>query len=81
MQRIKVTSIEQLNGLLEKGECEFVIASGCLRSSKDICKCDDFYSVYNYIDDSTEELTEEQLLESNIGAAMRNGNLYCEIYK
>ncbi len=82
MNYIKVTSIEHLDELLEKHvSSEFVIRSGVLRSSKNIQKQCDKYIVYHYIDDTEEVVTAEELMADNIGAAIRNGNFYCETTK
>lgn len=78
MKMKQVTSIEQLDQLLEQEQTDFVIASGVLRSSKHITSDGEKYYVLHLIDDTEEELTSEELMESNIGAAMRCGNFYCE---
>jgi hypothetical protein len=79
MERIKVTTIEQLDTLIEQGNHDFVIASGILRSSKFIEKDgDNLYFVLHLIDDTEEQLTTEELMADNIGSAMRNGTFYCE---
>ena len=76
----RIRTVAQLKELAKDGlEC-FILLNGGLRSSKYICyKPDDnsFY-VLNYIDESEQELTEEQLLDSayaNIGEAMRKSAL------
>ena len=80
MKKTQVTSIEQLDKMLEQEQTDFVIASGILRSSKHITSDGEKYYVLHLIDDTEEELSAEELMESNIGAAMRNGNFYCEEY-
>ena len=76
----RIRTIGQLKELAKKGlEC-FILLNGGLRSSKYISYNPDgnkFY-VFNYIDDSEQELTESQLLDSeysNIGEAMEKGAL------
>ena len=76
----RIRTIEQLKELAKNGlEC-FILLNGGLRSSKYISYDPDgnkFY-VFNYIDDSEQELTESQLLDSeysNIGEAMEKGAL------
>jgi uncharacterized protein YaaR (DUF327 family) len=76
----RIRTIEQLKELAKKGlEC-FILLNGGLRSSKYISYNPDgnkFY-VFNYIDDSEQELTESQLLDSeytNIAEAIEKGAL------
>ena len=79
MELLRIKSIEHLDELLAKGNREFVIASGALRSSKYITtNGSGRYYVLHYIDGSEEDLDVEGLEESNIGSAIRNGNFYCE---
>lgn len=77
MDLIKVTSIEQLDELLEQGNTDFTIASGVIRSSKYITKDGNHYFVMHYIDSSEERLTADELMADNIGRAIRNGTFYC----
>ena len=76
----RIRNIRQLKELAKKGlEC-FILLNGGLRSSKYISYNPDgkkFY-IFNYIDDSEQELTESQLLDSeytNIAEAMEKGAL------
>ena len=76
----RIRTIEQLKELAKKGlEC-FILLNGGLRSSKYISYNPDgnkFY-IFNYIDDSEQELTESQILDSeytNIAEAMEKGAL------
>jgi uncharacterized protein YaaR (DUF327 family) len=76
----RIRNIGQLKKLAKNGlEC-FILLNGRLRSSKYISYNPDgnkFY-VFNYIDDSEQELTESQLLDSeytNIAEAMEKGAL------
>jgi len=76
----RIRTIAQLKELAKKGlEC-FILLNGGLRSSKYISYNPDgnkFY-IFNYIDDSEQELTESQLLDSeytNIAEAMEKGAL------
>ena len=76
----RIRTIEQLKGLAKDGlEC-FILLNGGLRSSKYICYHpeDNSFYILNYIDDSEQELTESQLLDSeytNIAEAMEKGAL------
>jgi uncharacterized protein YaaR (DUF327 family) len=76
----KIRNITQLKELAKDGlEC-FILLNGGLRSSKYISYNPDDNSFYvlNYIDDSEQELTENQLLDSeytNIAEAMEKGAL------
>lgn len=76
MKYKKVKSFEHLDELLAKHVYEFAICRGILRSSKDITKKGDKYAIFNYIDDSEDLLTLEELKEENIGKAIVNGNFY-----
>lgn len=80
MDPFKVNNIEELKQLLEQGKSDFFIAllGGALRSSKYLTwdGVDTFYLLH-YIDDYEEVLTEEELMKSNIGEALRHGALYC----
>ena len=77
----RIRTIEQLKELTKKGGLEcYILLNGGLRSSKHISyhpELNRFY-VFNYIDDSEQELTEAQILDSgysNIGEAMKKGAL------
>lgn len=76
----RIRTIKQLKELAKKGvEC-FILLNGGLRSSKYIrfCPEDNSFYVLNYIDDTEQELTESQILDSeytNIGQAMKKGAL------
>lgn len=76
----RIRNIKQLKELAKDGlEC-FILLNGGLRSSKYISYHpeDNSFYVLNYIDDSEQELTESQILDSeytNIGEAMQKGAL------
>lgn len=76
----RIKSIEQLKELAKNGlEC-FILLNGGLRSSKYIRfhPEDNSFYVLNYIDDTEQQLTESQILDSeytNIGQAMEKGAL------
>lgn len=77
---VKVESVQQLKELSIEST-EFFINLGGIRSSK-LIRYDEgekqFY-IFNYIDDTDNTLTEEQLMntsETNIGEAITNGNFY-----
>jgi hypothetical protein len=77
----RIRTIEQLKELAKKGGLEcYILLNGGMRSSKYIRYYPDENSFYvlNYIDDSEQELTEAQILDSaysNIGEAMEKGAL------
>ena len=76
----RVRTIDQLKELAKNGLDCFILLNGGLRSSKHIRYYPDDNSFYvlNLIDDSEQELTEVQILDSghsNIGEAMKKGAL------
>lgn len=78
----RIRTIEQLKDLAkdENGLDCYILLNGCLRSSKHIryYPDDNSFFVFNLIDDSEQELTESQILDStysNIGEAMKKGCL------
>jgi len=76
----RIRKIEQLKELAKDGLDCFILLNGGLRSSKHLRYYPDDNSFYvlNLIDDSEQELTEAQILDSsytNIGEAMRKGAL------
>jgi len=76
----RIKTIAQLKELAENGLDCFILLNGGLRSSKHIRYYPDDNSFYvlNLIDDSEQELTESQILDSaysNIGEAMKKGSL------
>ena len=76
----RIKTIEQLKELAKDGLDCFILLNGGLRSSKHIRYYPDDNSFYvlNLIDDSEQELTEAQILDSaysNIGEAMKKGAL------
>ncbi len=84
MAKIKekqIRTIGRLKELTTKGGLEcFILLNGGLRSSKFIryYPDDNSFYVFNYIDDTEQELTEAQILDrqhSNIGEAMEKGAL------
>ncbi len=81
----KIRTIEQLKQLAKKnnGLNYFILLNGCLRSSKHInyYHDDNIFYALNLVDDSEQELTEAQLLDSdytNIGQALKNGCLFMD---
>ena len=76
----RIRTIEQLKELAKNGLDCFILLNGGLRSSKHIRYYidDNSFYVLNLIDDSEQELTESQILDSaytNIGEAMKKGAL------
>jgi hypothetical protein len=77
----QIESIEALKKEANRGAEFFIRLKGCLRSSKyinwdDKEKC---FVVWNYIDDTEQELTEAQLMDqdfTNIGYAITRGALF-----
>lgn len=76
----KITSIDQLNKLIEDEEVvdAFILLNGGFRTSKDISFGEDSnsYCVFNEIDGSDDTYTLEELKQSLIGEAMSKGALY-----
>ena len=77
----RVRTIEQLKELAKDDGLDcYILLNGGLRSSKHIryFPDDNSFYVFNLIDDSEQELTEAQILDSgysNIGEAMKKGAL------
>lgn len=80
---IRIQSVEELKKIAKNGCDCFILLNGCLRSSKYIQYDDEENTFYvcNYIDDSEETLTEQQLMDrdyTNIGYAMTKGALFMD---
>jgi len=76
----RIKTIEQLKELAKDGLDCFILLNGGLRSSKHVRYYPDDNSFYvlNLIDDSEQELTESQILDSSytsISEAMKKGAL------
>jgi len=77
----RITTIQQLKELAKDDGLDcYILLNGGLRSSKHIRfhPDDNSFYVFNLIDDSEQELTETQILDSaytNIGEAMKKGAL------
>ena len=82
MYYTKINSIEELKDKAKDG-ADFVInLGGGIRSSKYLQyipeqKNKKFW-LWNLVDDTTESLSESELLQHNIGIAMKHDNLYLE---
>ena len=80
----QVKSVNQLKAILADGETQdfFILLNGGLRSSKTISfDGDDTFYVENSIDDTEQELTASELMDSdltNIGKAISNGAFYLD---
>lgn len=75
--KAKINSIKKLKKFLELNKNEYFISFGCARSSKFISlESDDKFYVLNYIDSTEEYMTEQELIESNIGKAIQKGMFY-----
>jgi hypothetical protein len=79
---IKVKNIEQLKLACsdEKRDC-FIQLNGGLRSSKSIQYDSqlELFDIYNFIDDTEQELTEQELsTNSNIAQAIQKGAFYLD---
>lgn len=74
----KVLSVAHLREMVQKGNYEFFIRlNGGLRSSKHIdCDDENFY-IFNEIDGTEDQYTDEEFKESFIGEAITKGALYC----
>lgn len=79
---IQIRSQKQLDELINQNDCEplecFVRLSYGLKSDKDIqFDKDDNYEVFNYIDDSSEVVKRQNLMQSfPLGEAIKKGALY-----
>lgn len=80
----QVKSVDQLKTILADGETKdfFILLNFGLRSSKAISfDGDNTFYVLNEIDDTEQELTEQELMNSditNIGKAINNGAFYLD---
>lgn len=75
----KIESIKQLKDAIEEGHNEFVIFNGLIRSSKFINFGEEKeFFVFHLIDDFREEMDEDELINSNIGRAIKNGTFYLD---
>ncbi len=75
----KITDLSHLKKLCDNENNEPVdcfINLGGIRSSKSIMFCNKTWSVFNEIDDTEDMFDDEDLLKSNTGRALLNGNLY-----
>lgn len=87
MEYRKITDIQDLDRALDEERNDFVmlLSGGLLKSRRWIThgEGDGTYEVQSYVDDSLEILTPKMLMDqnciSNVGIAMRNGALFCEI--
>jgi hypothetical protein len=78
---IQIKSIEALKKEANHGAEFFIRLQGCLRSSKYIDWDEEarLFVIWNYIDDTEQELSEKQLMDrdcTNIGYAMTKGALF-----
>lgn len=75
----KIKSINELRKAIEDGYNEFVISNGLMRSSKFINFGEEKeFFVFHLIDDFREEMDEDELIDSNIGRAIKNGTFYLD---
>ena len=80
----QVKSVNQLKTILADGETKdfFILLNYGLRSSKVMSyDGDNTFYVLNEIDDTEQELTEQELMDNdltNIGKAINNGAFYLE---
>lgn len=77
----KVNNINHLRQLIDSGVNDFFISNGIFKSSKYITEGSrkEFY-VLHLIDDTEEELFEEELKNNSIGRSINNGTFYYEEY-
>ena len=77
---VKIKDLDELKDLASKNTLDcFILLNFGLRSSKDISynPTTKLFHVFNYIDDTEQDLTEEQLdTDSNIMLALQRGALY-----
>ena len=79
--RKKINNIETLKEISKDGVDCFILLNAGIRSSKHILYDDDdkIFYILNEIDDSEQELTEQQLMDleyTNIGVAILKGALF-----
>jgi hypothetical protein len=76
----KIESVEQLKAESKDGADFFITLNGGCRSSKRIWWDGTYFYIYNFIDDTEQKLTPEQLHSdaTNIGKAMDKGAFYKE---
>ena len=75
----RINSIEELIDALNKGQHDFFISNGILKSSKYIEYDDDNFYIVNEIDGTEQTLTTEELFNddyTNIGVSIKNGTFY-----
>ena len=80
MNYTKITNIEQLK---DKEFSDCFIHLGVARSSKEIeyHKPTGTFIIWHSIDDTYQELSTHELLQTNIGKAIENGNFYRREYE
>lgn len=81
MKPEQINSIEQLKKESSESKEFFILLNFNMRSSKDIHWDENrrTFDICNHIDDSQQELTEEQIMDenyTNIGEAIRKGAFY-----
>ena len=72
----RITSIEELKQEAD-GEADFALLLQFGLFSRKTIRYDDatkLFSIWNHIDDTGEELTEDELRKTNIGRAIRKGH-------
>lgn len=79
MNYTKITNIEQLK---DKKFSDCFIHLGVARSSKEIeyHKPTETFIIWHSIDDTYQELSTDELLQTNIGRAINDGNFYRIVY-
>ena len=77
MKRIKnINEIKQYND--EYLDCFIALANGIVRSSKEIIYNTETntFTIFHFISDTHEELTEKEFKTTNVFEALQNNNLY-----
>jgi len=72
----KIESADQLRLSVLNGKDEYFIWLGGFRSSKNILIDGDHFQILNEIDDTEDIFTEEEMMASNVGTAIKNGKFY-----
>lgn len=72
----KLTTIDQLKSACEETSEFFVMLNSGIRSSKNISWDGETFYLIHEIDDSEEELTEAELMNTIIGEAISKGAFY-----
>lgn len=80
MKTKKVKSLNHLKKLCLNKQASFHIGFGMVRSSKDIYYNGKSFEIMHNIDGSCEDLTDDEMKDTNIYRAIMAGNFYYNYY-